>query len=129
VQPYDYTVKYSEETKNPMTPIEITAENFEAEVINADVPVLIDLWAAWCGPCRMVGPIVEEIADDYAGRLKVGKVDVDAQPELASAFGVQSIPTLLLLKDGQIVAGAIGARAKPQLVEALELDTHAAAAA
>jgi len=122
-------VKYSEEIKNPMTPIEITAENFEAEVINADVPVLIDLWAAWCGPCRMVGPIVEEIADDYAGRLKVGKVDVDAQPELASAFGVQSIPTLILLKDGQIVAGAIGARAKPQLVEALELDTHAAAAA
>ena len=122
-------MKYSEEIKNPMTPIEITAENFEAEVINADVPVLIDLWAAWCGPCRMVGPIVEEIADDYAGRLKVGKVDVDAQPELASAFGVQSIPTLLLLKDGQIVAGAIGARAKPQLVEALELDTHAAAAA
>ena len=122
-------MKYSEEIKNPMTPIEITAENFEAEVINADVPVLIDLWAAWCGPCRMVGPIVEEIADDYAGRLKVGKVDVDAQPELASAFGVQSIPTLILLKDGQIVAGAIGARAKPQLVEALELDTHAAAAA
>ena len=112
-----------------MSPIEITAENFEAEVINADVPVLIDLWAAWCGPCRMVGPIVEEIADDYAGRLKVGKVDVDAQPELASAFGVQSIPTILLLKDGQIVSGAIGARAKPQLVEALELDTHAAAAA
>jgi len=112
-----------------MTPIEITAENFESEVINADVPVLIDLWAAWCGPCRMVGPIVEEIAADYEGRLKVGKVDVDAQPELASAFGVQSIPTLLLLKDGQIVAGTIGARAKPQLVEALELDTHAAAAA
>jgi thioredoxin 1 len=112
-----------------MSPIEITAENFETEVMNAGVPVLIDLWAAWCGPCRMVGPIVEEIASDYEGRLKVGKIDVDAQPELASAFGVQSIPTILLLKDGQIVSGAIGARAKPQLVEALELETHAAAAA
>ena len=75
-----------------MSSIEITKTNFQAEVVESDVPVLLDLWAAWCGPCRMVSPIVDEIAGDYAGRIKVGKVDVDAEPELAGAFGVSSDP-------------------------------------
>jgi thioredoxin len=112
-----------------MTPIDITKDNFEQEVLQSEQPVLLDLWAAWCGPCRMVSPIVDEIAEDYAGRLKVGKIDVDAEPELATAFQVQSIPMIVLIKDGAVVSGAMGARPKDALVEALELDTHAAAAA
>ena len=109
--------------------IEITKSNFQSEVLDAEVPVLLDLWAAWCGPCRTVGPIVDELASDYAGRIKVGKVDVDAQPELAASFGVSSIPTILLLKDGKVVSTAVGARPKLQLAAALGLDQHAAAAA
>lgn len=109
--------------------IEITKANFQAEVVESDVPVLLDLWAAWCGPCRMVSPIVDEIAGEYAGKIKVGKVDVDAEPELAGAFGVSSIPTLLLLKDGQVVERAVGARPKAQLAEALRLSDHVTAAA
>ena len=112
-----------------LSSIEITKTNFQTEVVESDVPVLLDLWAAWCGPCRMVSPIVDEIAGDYAGRIKVGKVDVDAEPELAGAFGVSSIPTLLLVKDGQVVERAVGARPKAQLAEALRLDEHVTAAA
>ena len=100
--------------------IEITSSNFQTEVVESDVPVLLDMWAAWCGPCRMVGPIVDELAGDYAGRIKVGKLD---------AFGVASIPTIVLLKDGQVVAHAIGARPKAQLAQALRLDEFAPAAA
>jgi thioredoxin 1 len=111
-----------------MASIEITKDNFQAEVLDSPEPVLLDLWAAWCGPCRMLSPIVDEIAQDYAGRLKVGKIDVDAEPELASAFQVQSIPMIVLVKGGEVVAGAIGARPKDALVDALELETHAAAA-
>jgi thioredoxin len=109
--------------------IEVTKSTFQSEVLESDVPVLVDMWAAWCGPCRMVGPIVDELATDYAGRLKVAKIDVDAEPELAATFGVASIPTILLIKDGQIVASAIGARPKAQLAAALALDEHVAAAA
>src|SRR5438105_3805699 len=109
--------------------IDITKSNFQSEVVESDVPVLLDLWAAWCGPCRMVSPIVDELGTDYAGKIKVGKVDVDAEPELAGAFGVSSIPTLILLKDGQIVERAVGARPKAQLAQALNLDSHVTAAA
>ncbi len=108
--------------------IEITKSNFQSEVADSDVPVLLDLWAAWCGPCRLVGPIVDELAGDYADRIKVGKIDVDAEPEIAAAFGVASIPTLLLVKDGQVVASAIGARPKPQIAQALRLDEFVEAA-
>jgi len=112
-----------------MTPIDITKDNFEQEVLKSDQPVLLDLWAAWCGPCRMVSPIVDEIAQEYDGKLKVGKIDVDAEQELATAFQVQSIPMILVMKDGEFVSGALGARPKAALIEALELDTHTAAAA
>jgi len=110
-------------------PVEITKDNFQDEVLDSKVPVLLDLWAAWCGPCRMVGPVVDELAQDYEGRLKVGKIDVDDQPELAAAFQVQSIPMLLLMKDGAVVSAALGARPKKALAEALEIDEHVAAAA
>jgi thioredoxin len=109
--------------------VEITTANFQSEVVDSDLPVLLDLWAAWCGPCRAVGPIVDELATDYAGRIKVGKVDVDAEPQLSATLGVASIPTLLLFKDGAVVASAIGARPKPAVAAALRLDEFAAAAA
>lgn len=99
---------------------ELTAANFEDEVARAETPVLVDFWAAWCGPCRMVGPIVDELAREYAGRLKVGKVDVDAEPRLAAQFGIQSIPTLLVFSDGQIVDQIVGAAPKAQLAARLE---------
>lgn len=108
--------------------VEITAQNFKSEVVDSDVPVLIDLWAAWCGPCRMIAPVVDELAADYAGRIKVGKLDVDAEPQLSAALGVASIPTLLLFKDGGVVASAVGARPKPAVAEALRLEEFAAAA-
>jgi thioredoxin 1 len=104
--------------------IELTASNFQSEVMDSDLPVLIDLWAAWCGPCRMVAPVVDELAHDYSGRLKVAKLDVDAEPGLAQRFGVASIPMIVVVKDGQIVASAIGARPKQQLVRALSLEEH-----
>ena len=110
-------------------PIEITSSNFQSEVADSDLPVMIDMWAAWCGPCRMVSPIVDELAGDYAGRIKVGKIDVDAEPAIAAAFGVQSIPTIVLIKDGEVVAQAIGARPKAQLAQALRLDEFAPTAA
>jgi len=102
-----------------MTPIDITKDNFEQEVLKSDQPVLLDLWAAWCGPCRMVSPIVDEIAQEYDGKLKVGKIDVDAEQELATAFQVQSIPMILVMKDGEVVSGALGARPKAALLNEL----------
>jgi len=109
--------------------IEITSSNFQSEVVESDIPVLLDMWAAWCGPCRMVSPIVDELAGEYAGRIKVGKLDVDAEPGIAASFGVASIPTIVLIKDGKVVAHAIGARPKAQLAQALRLDEFAPAAA
>jgi thioredoxin len=105
-------------------PIEITEATFDSEVGQSSEPVLIDFWAAWCGPCRAVAPVVESIADDYAGRLKVGKVDVDSEPGLAMRFGVSGIPAIMLFKGGQVVARAVGARPKAALVSALALDDH-----
>ena len=111
-----------------MTAIEITKENFQSEVLDSELPVLLDLWAAWCGPCRLVAPVVEEIAAEYAGRLKVGKIDVDDQPELQETFQALSIPTLVLVKDGKVVAKAVGARPKAALTAALEEHAPAVAA-
>lgn len=101
-----------------MKAMNISKENFRTEVMNADRPVLLDFWAPWCGPCRMVVPIVEEIANERAD-IKVGKVNVDEQPELASAFGVMSIPTLVVIKDGKVVNQAMGARPKNAILAML----------
>lgn len=102
-----------------MAEITITKENFENEVLKSDRPVLIDFWATWCGPCRMLAPIIEEIANER-GDIKVGKVNVDDEGELASAFGVTSIPTVVLMKDGKVVAQSVGYRPKEQILDMLK---------
>ena len=101
-----------------MAELKITIENFENEVMKSNIPVLIDFWAPWCGPCRMMGPIIEQLADEYEGKAKVGKVNVDEEGELSQAFGVMSIPTIVLIKDGKVVKQAVGARPKTE-VEAM----------
>ena len=101
-----------------MSAININQENFQEEVVNSDKPVLLDFWAPWCGPCRMVVPIIEEIANERSD-IKVCKVNVDEQPELASRFKVMSIPTLVVMKDGKIVNQAMGARPKSAILAML----------
>lgn len=101
-----------------MSVLNINNVNFNEEVMNSDKPVLLDFWAPWCGPCRMVGPIVEEIAEERVD-VKVGKVNVDEQPELACQFGVMSIPTLVVIKDGKVVNQSVGMRPKNQILEML----------
>ncbi|GAB6088722.1 thioredoxin [Spirochaeta dissipatitropha] len=97
--------------------VEVTKENFEAEVLASSVPVLVDFWADWCMPCKMLGPVLEELAKEYSGRLKIAKIDVDSQSSLASEYEVVSIPTLLLFKDGGEVERHVGAAPKTTLIE------------
>ena len=101
-------------------PVALTDESFEDEVIRSSVPVLVDFWATWCGPCRMVAPIVEELSQEYAGRLKVGKVDVDSEQKVALEFGIRSIPTLMIFRDGKLADQITGAVPKKHLVEKVE---------
>jgi thioredoxin 1 len=100
-----------------MKPVEITDANFQQEVLNSDKPVLVDFWAVWCGPCKMVAPVVEEIATEYDGKLKVGKLDVDNNPEVSMKFGIRSIPTLMVFKGGKVVEQIIGAVPKRNLLD------------
>jgi thioredoxin 1 len=102
-----------------MKPIELTETTFEQEVLKASMPVLVDFWAAWCGPCKMIAPIVEELATEYDGKLKIGKVDVDNNQKIAMQYGIRSIPTLLVFKGGKVVEQIVGAAPKKNLVEKL----------
>ena len=99
--------------------MKITKENFENEVIKSELPVLLDFWAPWCGPCRMVGPIVDELATEVQGKAKIGKINVDEERELAESFRVMSIPTLAVMKGGKVIALEVGARDKAGLKQLL----------
>ncbi len=93
--------------------------NFDSEVINSDVPVLVDFWAPWCGPCKMIGPIVEELAAEFGDKVKIGKVNVDDNQELAGKFGIRGIPTVMLFKGGEVANSFVGLRPKEDLAQAL----------
>ena len=101
-------------------PIEITDTTFEEEVVNSDTPVLVDFWADWCAPCKMIAPIVEELAEEYDGQIKFGKVDVDSNPKVAANYGIRGIPTLLIFKAGEPVDQVVGAVPKSVLKKRLE---------
>lgn len=101
-----------------MSVMHIQKENFQEEVMNADRPVLLDFWASWCGPCQMLGPVIDQIADEQ-DEVKICKVNVDEQPELASQFGVMSIPTLVVMKEGKITNKSVGAKPKEQILAML----------
>ncbi len=100
-----------------MQPVHVSDQNFKSEVLDAQTPVLVDFWAVWCGPCKMIAPLVEELAKEYDGKLKVAKMDVDANPKTSTDFGIRSIPTLLVFKGGAVVEQIIGAVPKRQLVD------------
>ncbi|MDZ7773737.1 MAG: thioredoxin TrxA [Balneolaceae bacterium] len=97
-----------------------TDDSFDEDVIQSDKPVLVDFWAEWCGPCRMVAPVVEELADEFDGQAKIGKVDVDNNPQTSTKYGIRSIPSLLIFKNGEVVDQIVGAVPKSQLKKKLE---------
>jgi thioredoxin 1 len=97
----------------------LTDGNFDEEVLQAEIPVIVDFWAEWCGPCRMIGPIVEELAEEFEGKLKVGKVNVDQNQGTAAKYGIRSIPTLLLFKGGDLAEQIVGAQPKNKIVESI----------
>jgi thioredoxin 1 len=100
--------------------VHVSDASFDSEVLGADVPVLVDFWAEWCGPCKMIAPVLDEIASEYEGKLKVCKVDVDANPEIPPKFGIRGIPTLIVFKNGNAEATKVGALSKTQLVDFLQ---------
>ncbi len=100
--------------------LEFTDSNFQSEVVESDQPVLVDFWATWCGPCKMIAPTIEELASDYEGKARIGKVDIDQNQEVAMQHGIQAIPTLLLFKNGQVVQRFQGVSPKEKLAEALD---------
>lgn len=103
-----------------MSVMVVTKDNFQKEVLESDIPVLLDFWAPWCGPCRMIAPVVEGISEELGEKAVVGKVNVDEQPELASRFGVMSIPTLAVFKNGRLAGSMVGVRSKQDILKLLE---------
>lgn len=102
--------------------LEVSNDNFESEVVNSEKPVLVDFWAEWCGPCKQIAPVVEEIAGEHSDKLKVCKMDVDANRDTAVQFGIRSIPTLLIFKNGEVAGSQIGAVSKQQLLEFIQAE-------
>ena len=100
--------------------LEITDSNFEETVLKSDKPVMVDFWAAWCGPCRMVGPIIDELSEEYEGKAIIGKVDIDSNQQYAAQFGVRNIPTVLVFKDGELVDRKVGVSSKNDYAEAID---------
>ncbi|BAT71413.1 thioredoxin [Thermosulfidibacter takaii ABI70S6] len=103
-----------------MAVITLTEENFDKEVLQSDVPVLVDFWATWCAPCRMIAPVIDAIAEEYEGRLKVGKVNVDENSQLAIRYGIRAIPTLILFKEGKVVEQLVGVQPKDTIKSIIE---------
>ena len=99
--------------------MEFSGDNFDAEVVNSDIPVLVDFWAPWCGPCKMIGPIIEELAGEFGDKVKIGKVNVDNNQDLAAKFGIRGIPTVMLFKGGESINSFVGLRPKEDLAAAL----------
>ncbi len=104
--------------------VTVNDENFDDQVIQSEIPVLVDFWAEWCGPCKVIGPTLEALAADYNGKVKIAKLNVDDSPDTAGRFGVRSIPTLIVFKDGEAQQTAIGVRPKGQLIELIETYLH-----
>ncbi len=111
---------YNTNRKTNIMALEITDANFEETVLKSDKPVMVDFWAAWCGPCRMVGPIIDDISKDYDGKAVVGKLDVDANQEFAAKYGVRNIPTVLIFQNGEVVGRQVGVAPKATYAEALD---------
>lgn len=103
-----------------MSVLTINSKNFEQEVAKSEMPVLLDFWAPWCGPCKMVSPIIDEVAKEVEGKAKVGKINIDEESELASAFGVMSIPTLIVIENGKLKTQAVGVRSKQEIIDMLK---------
>ena len=124
ITPLQNTVinRIAEQPENSMSDqiVNVSDATFDAEVLNSDVPVLVDFWAEWCGPCKMIAPVLNELAEDYSGKLKICKVDVDANTEIPQKFGIRGIPTLIMFKDGNAESTKVGALSKTQLTDFIQ---------